>query len=157
LTFRGRSAARLRAPSILIGLALAVPTVPAAAAAAERYIGETETGERVKLVANGRGEVVRGAITAITDCSGSFDDFRARVEFGKPLDRSDEDGFRTEGAFVEADEEFSGRYVYTVAAERESDRVLAGTLTLKVTFRRDGDKYTTCRVKDLVFGAERRD
>lgn len=126
------------------------------AAAGDKYVGETETGERVKLITNAQGAVIRGAITAITDCTGSFDDFRARIEFDRPLDRTDSERFRHEGAFFEKDDRFSGRYVYEVEGKRESDRVIAGTLTLKVTFRRDGEKYTTCRVRGLVYGAERR-
>lgn len=133
-----------------------VAAAPAIAAATDKYVGETETGERVKLVTDRDGAVVRGAITAITTCSRGFDDFRARVEFGRPLDESGPKGFAHEGAFVEEDDTFSGRYVYEVEAERMSERVLAGRFTLKVTFRREGEKYTTCRVRDLAFGAERR-
>lgn len=140
---------------LVVAVAALLVTPPAIAATVVRYVGETETGERVKLVTNGRGAVVRGAITAMTACTGGFDDFRARVEFARPLDRSDPDRFRHEGAFVERDDRFTGRYVYEVEGKRESDRVFAGALTLKVTFRRDGNEYTTCRVRGLVFGAER--
>lgn len=128
----------------------------AAAAAGDKYVGDTEAGERVKLVTSPRGVVVRGAITSITDCSGSFDDFRARVEFGRPLDESTRGGFSQEAAFVEEDDRFSGRYKYLIEGERQSEREITGTLTLKVTFRRDGEKYATCRVDELAFAVTRR-
>lgn len=134
---------------------LALGAGVASAAGSDRYVGDTEAGERVKLVTNGRDAVVRGAITSITDCSGSFDDFRARVEFGRPLDESSRGGFRQEAAFVEDDDRFSGRYKYLIEAERQSEREITGTFTLKVTFRRDGEKYATCRVEDLLFEVKR--
>lgn len=144
---------RLRTLSLSVAvLALATPAI--AATKTEKYVGETETGEKVKLVTNGRGAVVRGAITSITDCGGEFDDFRARVEFNKPLDESTRGAFLHEAAFLEEDDQFSGRYKYLVEGERQSEKVWSGELTLKVTFRRDGEKYTTCKVRDLVFGAE---
>lgn len=149
----------VRSSALTLLLATAAFAVPPAAAAGaappgDTYVGETETGEKVKLVTDVRGEVVRGAITSITDCSGDFDDFRARVEFSRPLDESARDGFLHEASFVEEDDRFSGRYKYEVQGERQSDRVISGELTLKVTFRRDGEKYATCRVENLVYGAE---
>jgi len=129
----------------------------ASAAEGDKYVGDTEAGDRVKLVTSPRGAVVRGAITSITDCSGSFDDFRARVEFGRPLDESTRGGFSQEAAFVEEDDRFSGRYKYLIEAERQTEREITGSFTLKVTFRRDGEKYATCRVEDLAFAVKRRD
>jgi len=131
------------------------PGAVAAAGDAVRYKGETEDGRKVKLVADSRGEVLRGAITAITDCSGDFDDFRARVEFSSPLDRSSPRGFRDKGSFVEEDDVYSARYRYDVRGEHETDRVIAGSLDLEVVFRRNGEEYVTCTVEGLVFSAQR--
>jgi len=144
----------IRASLLLAATALVVPAVALAAAKGDKYIGETETGEQVKLVTNGRDAVVRGAITTSTDCDGDFDDFRARVEFNRPLDESNRKGFLHEAGYIEEDDRFSGRYKFLIEGERQSERVFSGELTLKVTFRRDGEKYTTCKVRDLVFGAE---
>lgn len=131
------------------------PAASTAAGDAVPYKGETEDGRKVKLVADPRGEVLRGAINAITDCSGDFDDFRARVELSSPLDRSNPRGFRDEGSFVEEDDVYSARYRYLVKGEHESDRVIAGSLDLAVVFRREGKEYVTCTVEGLVFSANR--
>lgn len=147
--------ASLIRPGIAGALTLAALAAPAFGAPnGDKYVGETETGEKVKLITNGRDAVVRGAITSITDCDGDFDDFRARVEFKRPLDESSRQGFLDEASIVEEDDRFSGRYKYLIEGERQSDEVFSGEFTLKVTFRRDGEKYTTCKVRDLVFGAE---
>lgn len=126
------------------------------AASNDKYTGETEDGHAVKLVVDERGAVIRGAITAETECTDGFDPFRARVEFSKPLDRSGPKGFRDKGSFVEQDDRFSARYRYKIEAERESKRAIAGTHTLEVTFRRNGKEYTTCSVEELTFRAKRR-
>jgi len=131
------------------------PLAATAPAAGVRFVGETEDGRKVKLVADGRGEVIRGAITTETTCTSGFDPFRARVEFRAPLDRSGPRGFRDKSSYVEEDDRFSARYRYKVEAERESKRVFAGELTLEITFRRNGEEYTTCTAEDVVFGAER--
>jgi hypothetical protein len=132
-----------------------VPAASVAAGDTVRYKGETEDGRKVKLVADQRGEVLRGAINAVTDCSGDFDDFRARVELSSPLDRTNPRGFRDEGSFEESDDVYSARYRYLVKGEHESDRVIAGSLDLEVVFRRKGKEYVTCTVEDLVFSAQR--
>ncbi len=104
----------------------------------------------MKLVADGRGTVLRGAITTETVCANGYDPFRARVEFRSPLDRSGPRGFRDKGSFVEEDDRFSGRYRYKVEAERESGREFAGELDLEIVFRRNGKKYTTCLAEEIV-------
>lgn len=154
MTAAGGRAACLGATLAFAGVS--APGAPAATASPDstRYAGETEDGRRVKLVADARGEVVRGAITVGTECSADYDPFRARLEFGRPLDRSGPKGFRDKGTFLEEDDRFSGRYKYVVEGERESERVLAGTVNLEITFRRNGKEYTTCAVKALVFSAE---
>lgn len=144
-----------RAAICALVLPALTPAASEAAGDAVRYKGETEDGRKVKLVADPRGEVMRGAITAITDCSGDFDDFRARVEIKSPLDRSSPRGFRDKGSFVEEDDVYSARYRYDVEGEHESDRVIAGSLDLEVVFRRKGKEYVTCTVEDLVFSAQR--
>lgn len=146
-----------RAAVALATTALAIPTLAFAADKTDTYVGETETGEKVKLITNQRDAVVRGAITSITDCDGDFDDFRARVEFNRPLDESTRGGFLHEAAFLDEDDTFSGRYKYLIEGERQSEKVWSGEFTLKVTFRRDGEKYATCKVRDLIFGAELKD
>ena len=145
----------MRRRAALLAAWLVLLAAPATAAATERYVGETEDGRSVKLVANDRGAVMRGSITAMTDCTGSYDDFRARAELRAPLDRSGPRGFRDKGSAVESDDKFSARYRHRVDGERESERVIAGELDLEVVFRRDGREYTTCTVEDLVFSARR--
>jgi len=138
-------------------LALAVLSAGSAqAAGGVRYTGETEDGRAVKLVANAHGAVERGAFTLTTECTGGFDPFRARVELRSPLDRSGPRGFRDKGGFVEEDDRFSGRYKYKVEAERESERMLVGEISLEVVFRRNGKEYTTCTAEKVVFSAKRR-
>lgn len=140
---------------LITGLALLAAAQATALEGAERYFGETEDGRKVKLVANERGAVIRGAITADTDCTGRYDDFRARAELRAPLDRSGPRGFRDRASTLESDDRFSARYRHRVEGTRESERVIAGELDLEVVFRRDGREYTTCTVEDLVFSARR--
>ena len=139
--------------AVAVALAAAGPAF--GAKGDDRYRGETEDGRAVKLVVDERGAVVRGAITAETDCTRGYDDFRARAEFREPLDRSGPRGFRDRGSTVESDDRFSARYLHRVEGTRESDRMIAGELDLEVVFRREGREYTTCTVEDLVFSARR--
>ncbi len=138
-----------------LALASAALAAPALATEVVRYAGETEDGRKVKLVADSRGEVLRGAITTETVCTNGFDPFRARVEFRSPLDRSGPRGFRDKGSFLEEDDRFSGRYRYKVEAEREGERAFAGELDLEIVFRRSGEEYTRCVAESVAFGAKR--
>lgn len=146
---------RSRAALAVCGVVLAATGAALAAKGDERYRGETEDGRSVKLVADERGAVFRGAITAETDCTRGYDDFRARAEFRKPLDRSGPRGFRDKGSTVESDDRFTARYAHRVKGNRESDRLITGELNLEVVFRREGREYTTCTVEDLAFSARR--
>jgi hypothetical protein len=146
----------LRSAPLAAAAVLLATAGPAGAAESVRYKGETEDGRAVKLVANAAGAVQRGAITTETTCTGGFDPFRARVEFRRPLDRSGPRGFRDKGSNVEEDDRFSARYKYVVEAERESERVLVGELSLEIVFRRNGTEYTTCTAEKVVFSAERK-
>ena len=61
----------MRAPAALVAVAVALAAAGPALGAKgnERYHGETEDGRAVKLVADERGAVIRGAITAETACT----------------------------------------------------------------------------------------
>jgi hypothetical protein len=149
---RGRP---FRVAIVLAAVCAAIPSAAAGAAENVKYTGETEDGRVVKLVANARGTVLRGSITLTTECTGGFDPFRARVDLRPPLDRSGPRGFRDKGGFLEEDDRFSAHYKYKVKAERESERVLAGEISLEIVFRRNDVEYTTCTAERVVFGAKR--
>lgn len=145
----------MRSTAILIPpVALAVAVSPATAAAGNvTFGGATDQGRNVKLVADARGRVIRGAATVLTECSGRFEPFRARLELHRPLDRSTQDGFRDSGSRVDSDEEFSARYKHEIEGEYANERNIEGTLSLEVVFRKDGKKYVTCRTSDVDFTA----
>lgn len=128
----------------------------ALAADGDVYRGETEDGRPVKLVAGSGGAVKRGAATAMTRCGARFDPFRARFDFQRPLDRSRRSGFRDAGSFVESDDRFSARYRYDIEGTRKGPRVFRGSFDLEIVFRRDGEKYATCRARDVTYEARNR-
>lgn len=147
---------RGRRIAVALTVGLGALAAPATAANGETYLGETEDGRAVKLFADERGEIVRGGVTVETECTEGFDPFRARIRFLQPLDRSGPLGFRDKGSYVEEDDRFSARYRYKVEAERESKRVIAGEISVEITFRREGTEYTTCTAEAVVFDAVRK-
>ncbi len=141
------------------GLALAAAGACASVAVAaggDVYRGETEDGRPVKLVAGDDGAVFRGAATTMTRCGSGFDPFRARFEFHRPLDRSRRARFRDAGSFVESDDRFSARYRYDIEGTRKGPRAFEGSFDLEIVFRKDGEKYVTCRAEDVAYEARNR-
>ena len=57
---------------------------------------------------------------------------------------------RGQPAGSHSDDRFSARYRYRVEGTRESDRVLAGELSLEIVFRREGTEYTTCTAPGCI-------
>ena len=148
----------LRAASV--ALAVFGFAAPAAASGAEgltTLAGTTDQGRAIKLHADSQGRVVRGAATVLTDCTGGFDPFRARLEIHRPLDRSTQDGFRDDSSRNESDGQFSARYSQQIEGEYRGARKLEGTLKLTATFRRNGHKYVTCRSGAVNFAVKRSD
>jgi hypothetical protein len=139
----------------LAALALAMPSAAAGAGGLTTLAGTTEHGRAVKLHADSQGRVVRGAATVLTECTGGFDPFRARLEIHRPLDRSTQDGFRDERSRTESDGQFSARYSQEIEGDYRGARRLEGTLRLTATFRRHGEKYVKCRSGAVAFEAKR--
>lgn len=138
----------------LIAIVVGVGSNAATAGAATgntKFGGSTDQGREAKLVADAQGRVVRGSFTVMTDCSGRFEPFRARVELRAPLDRSTQDGFRDRASTLDEDGEFSGRYRHEIEGEYTGPHKIKGTLTLTVVFRRNGEEYVTCEAVDLGF------
>lgn len=130
--------------------------IPAHAASGDITLGgSTEQGRNVKFVADSQGRVIRGAVTVLTDCSGRYRPFRARIELHRPLDRSTQDGFRDVGSVLEKDGKFSGRYRHEIEGDYAGARKIEGTLSLEVVFRRNGEDYVTCAAEDVEFTAKK--
>jgi hypothetical protein len=141
---------------LVAALLLTAPTAAAAGAEGLTTLsGLTEQGRAVKLHADSQGRVVRGAATVLTQCTGGFDPFRARLEIHAPLDRSTQDGFRDESARVESDGRFSARYVQEISGDYRGARRISGSLKLTATFRRNGHKYVKCRSGEVAFEVKR--
>lgn len=129
--------------------------LPAQAASGKVTLaGSTDQGRNVKLVADPQGRVIRGTATVLTECSGRFEPFRARLEIHRPLDRSTLDGFADAGSALEEDGEFSGRYRHEIEGSYSRRGEIEGLLSLTVVFRRDGRKYVTCRASGVAFTVE---
>lgn len=117
------------------------------------YDERKANGQKVRLVAGGGGEVIRGAVTTTTTCGRRFDPFRAHFDFGRPLDRSSRARFRDKGAIVEEDDRFSARYRYAIKGKRKGPHAIRGSFDLEVTFRKDGEEYATCVAREMSFEA----
>jgi hypothetical protein len=130
---------------------LAVAATPALATGGDRYTGETDDGHGVKLVTDRDGAVIRGAVTTGTECTEGYDDFRARFEVHRPLDRSSRDRFKDSGSALQHDERFSARYRYDLEGKRKGPNVLKGSVDLTVVFRKEGEEYTRCTADDVGF------
>jgi hypothetical protein len=148
-----------RSLPLAAAIALTVAILGASAAIAaggDVYRGETEDGRPVKLVAGDAGAVYRGAATTMTRCGARFDPFRARFDFHRPLDRSRRSDFRDAGSTVESDDRFSARYRYDIRGTRTGRRRFEGSFDLEIVFRKDGEKYATCRARDVAYEARNR-
>jgi hypothetical protein len=140
----------------LIASVTALASIGAASASAaggDVYKGETDDGRPVKLVTGDDGAVIRGAATTMTHCGPRFDPFRARFDFHRPLDRSRRSDFRDAGSTTESDDRFSARYRYEIEGTRNGPHLLEGSFDLEVVFRKDGEKYATCRAEDVGYEA----
>ena len=119
------------------------------------YRGLTDQDRDIKLIVDGRGRVKRGVFSAVTECSGRYKPFTGEFSFRAPLDRSRPDKFRDEGATIDSDKTFSGRYKWDIKGERKGKRKIAGKFTVKIVFRRNGRKFTTCGAEDVAYTVKR--
>lgn len=127
------------------------PGAALAAGGSTKFEGETAQGREAKVVVDSTGRAVRGSWTVLTDCDGRFEDFRARITMRAPLDRSTPDSFRDVGSEGEGDGTYSARYKHEVEGRHRGRHRIKGSLSVKITFRRNGEKYVTCSVDDLAF------
>jgi hypothetical protein len=153
----------LRPPAIrATALATAAIAIAAFATAAEAtggdgfpYRGESDQGREIKLIADGRGRVKRGAFSARTDCGPRFRPFVGEVAFRAPLDRSTAKRFRDAGSTVESDEVHTARYRWDIRGTRKGGRKIAGRFSVEIVFRRDGREFATCVAEDVAYSAKR--
>ena len=149
----------LRSLALALTLACAVVLTATGTAGAAGdgvpYRGTTAQDRELKLIVDGKGRVKRGAFSAMTECGGRYKPFKGDFSFRAPLDRSRSDKFRDEGATVDSDGTFSGRYKYDIRGERKSATKIAGSFSVEIVFRKNGDKYTTCTAEEVAFTAKR--
>jgi len=138
----------------LVALALALPARGAGGDGVP-YRGLTDQDRKIKLIADRKGRVKRGAFSAVTRCGGQFKPFTGEFAFRAPLDLSRPDRFRDEGSTIDSDGTYSGRYEWDIKGERKGRRKIAGKLSVAIVFRRKGKKYATCSAEDVAYTAKR--
>ncbi len=146
--------ALLAAVALAALLAVSAGTASGAKGRAVPYRGLTDQDREIKLIVDDGGRVKRGAFSAVTECSGRFKPFTGDFSFRAPLDRSRPDRFRDEGAALDSDGTYSGRYKWDIKGERKGKRKISGKFSVAIVFRKDGRKYTTCTAEDVAYSAK---
>jgi hypothetical protein len=121
---------------------------PAALGAGTRYEGTTSQEQKMNLRTNERGQVTRAFLFWRASCKRG-PGFRNSTRFTAPLDRSRRRGFRDRRRYRAEDGELMARYTATIEGVRKTRRKISGTFKLTVHFLDDGERYETCRVRDV--------
>lgn len=125
-----------------------------ALAAGVRYEGTTSQRQTMNLRTNERGELTRAFLFWHADCRHGKG-FRNSTTLRAPLDRVGPNRFHDRERYSAERGDLKARYEAEIDGERRTPRRFKGTFELTVRFFDDGERYETCRVRDVSWSVTR--